>query len=157
MPFVRPPGGKGSTSLPYWLSPVVALSILSLGVAYYTLRFVLLPWMFRYELYPVAVKLSDGSAVTRYRATKIRNPDSWATKCWLIWIAIGQMDEETREWRKWQTWLDSIAWLVIQPPVIRLQQRLWIGWKEKPKVESWRSAQYIFVFGRSSGSMRSWY
>lgn len=68
MPFVRPPGGKGNTNLPYWLSPVVALSILSLGVIYYTIRFVALPWAFGYRLDAVAVELSDGSSVTRYRA-----------------------------------------------------------------------------------------
>lgn len=67
MPFVRPPGGKGSTNLPYWLTPVVALAILSLGVVYYVLRFVLVPWVFRYRLQPTAVELSDGSQVTRYK------------------------------------------------------------------------------------------
>ena len=66
MPFVRPPGGKGSTNLPYWLSPIVALAILSLGVIYYTIRFIALPWA--YTLEAVAVELSDGSAVTRYKA-----------------------------------------------------------------------------------------
>jgi len=70
MPFVRPPGGKGSTNLPYWLSPIVALAILSLGVVYYTIRFIALPWAFGYKLEAVAVELSDGSAVTRYKAKK---------------------------------------------------------------------------------------
>lgn len=70
MPFVRPPNGKSSTSLPYWLSPVVALGILSLGIVYYVLRFVLLPWIFGYDLQLVAVELSDGSQVTRYKKMK---------------------------------------------------------------------------------------
>ncbi|KAJ5082535.1 hypothetical protein N7532_011578 [Penicillium argentinense] len=67
MPFVPPANGKGSTSLPYYLSPVVALAILALGVVYYTLRFVALPWVFGYELESVAVGLSDGSQVSRYK------------------------------------------------------------------------------------------
>ncbi|KAJ1716741.1 amino acid/polyamine transporter I [Aspergillus flavus] len=71
MPFIPPPNGKGSTNLPYWLSPVVALAILSLGIVYYLLRFILFPWVFGYTLQPVAVELSDGSQVTRYRIQKI--------------------------------------------------------------------------------------
>ena len=70
MPFVPPPNGKGSTSLPYWLSPVVALGILALGVVYYLTRFVLLPWAFGYRLELAAVKLSDGSKVSRYKMRK---------------------------------------------------------------------------------------
>ena len=67
MPFVRPPNGKGSTSLPYWLSSVVALSILSLGVIYYAVRFVIAPLLFKYKHEEIKVALSDGSRVTRFR------------------------------------------------------------------------------------------
>ncbi|KPM43906.1 High-affinity methionine permease [Neonectria ditissima] len=67
MPFVRPPGGKGSTSLPYWLSSVVALGILSLGIVYYVGRFVLTPFVFGYRNEKIQVELSDGSKVTRFR------------------------------------------------------------------------------------------
>ncbi|ODM22473.1 hypothetical protein SI65_00061 [Aspergillus cristatus] len=70
MPFVPPDDGKGSTSLPYWLSPVVALSILALGVVYYLLRFVVFPWVFRYRLELTEVGLSDGSRVSRYKIKK---------------------------------------------------------------------------------------
>ncbi|KAF6836445.1 amino acid transporter [Colletotrichum plurivorum] len=70
MPFVRPPNGKGSTSLPYWLSSVVALSILSLGIIYYTLRFVLAPILFGYRHEQIQQELSDGSKVTRFRRIK---------------------------------------------------------------------------------------
>lgn len=70
MPFVPPDGGKGSTSLPYWLSPVVALSILALGVIYYALRFVVFPWVFGYRLELTEVRLSDGSRVSRYKIKK---------------------------------------------------------------------------------------
>ncbi|KAJ5091616.1 hypothetical protein NUU61_006486 [Penicillium alfredii] len=72
MPFVPPPNGKGSTSLPYWLSPVVALAILSLGAIYYVARFVLLPWIFGYRLELSAVELSDGSQVSRYKMIRTR-------------------------------------------------------------------------------------
>ena len=70
MPFVRPPGGKGNTSLPYWLSSVVALAILSLGIVYYLLRFVLAPFVFGYRHETLQKELSDGSAVTRFRRIK---------------------------------------------------------------------------------------
>ncbi|CEO58944.1 Putative Amino acid transporters [Penicillium brasilianum] len=67
MPFVPPVNGKGSTSLPYWLSPVVSLAILAMGVIYHVGRFILFPWVFGYELDLVAVGLSDGSRVSRYK------------------------------------------------------------------------------------------
>ncbi|KAH8655250.1 amino acid transporter [Xylariales sp. PMI_506] len=72
MPFIRPPNGKGSTSLPYWLSSVVPLAILGLGVVYYVGRFVLLPRLFGYKHEPVKQLLSDGSEVTRFRRVKTR-------------------------------------------------------------------------------------
>lgn len=67
MPFIPPDSGSGSTSLPYYLSPVVALSILALGVVYYLLRFVVFPWVFRYRLELTEVGLSDGSRISRYK------------------------------------------------------------------------------------------
>lgn len=65
MPFVPP--NSSTSSIPYWLSPVVALGILGLGVIYYLLRFVLSPWVFGYSLRPVTKDLTDGSRVVRYR------------------------------------------------------------------------------------------
>lgn len=70
MPFVPPSSGERSTSLPYWLSPVVALAILALGFAYYVGRFMLLPWLFRYDLELTTAGLSDGSQVSRYKMNK---------------------------------------------------------------------------------------
>ncbi|RDW56405.1 hypothetical protein BP6252_14166 [Coleophoma cylindrospora] len=67
MPFVRPPNGKGSTSLPYWLSSVVTLAILSLGIIYYAGRFVVIPRVLGYRHEKIQVELSDGSKVTRFR------------------------------------------------------------------------------------------
>jgi hypothetical protein len=71
MPFVPPANGKGSTSLPYRLSPTASLAILALGVIYYVGRFILLPWVFSYELDLVAVGLSDGSRVSRYKIREV--------------------------------------------------------------------------------------
>ncbi|PYI35218.1 amino acid transporter [Aspergillus indologenus CBS 114.80] len=70
MPFVPP--SSSSSSIPYWLSPVVALGILGLGVGYYLLRFVVLPWLFGYSLQPVTKDLTDGSQVTRFLMQKKR-------------------------------------------------------------------------------------
>lgn len=70
MPFVPPTNGTGNTGLPYYLSPVVALGILALGVIYYVTRFLLLPRVFGYKLELVTVGLSDGSQVSRYRMKK---------------------------------------------------------------------------------------
>lgn len=52
---------------------MVALAILSLGVVYYTIRSIALPWVFGYRLEAVAVDLSDGSAVTRYKAKRAQS------------------------------------------------------------------------------------
>lgn len=65
MPFVRPPGGEGNTSLPYWLSFAVPLGILSVRIVYFLLRFVLAPQVFGYHQETLQKELSDGSTVTR--------------------------------------------------------------------------------------------
>ncbi|KAJ5204483.1 uncharacterized protein N7498_005362 [Penicillium cinerascens] len=72
MPFVPPKNGKESTGLPYYLSPVVAMAILALGVIYYVIRFLLFPKIFGYDLDLMTVDLSDGSQVSRYRTRKTR-------------------------------------------------------------------------------------
>ncbi|PWY89224.1 amino acid transporter [Aspergillus heteromorphus CBS 117.55] len=72
MPFVPPE--SSTSSLPYWLVPVVALAILGLGVIYYALRFEIMPWLFNYRLRPVSVDLADGSQVTRFRIEKNTQP-----------------------------------------------------------------------------------
>ncbi|RAH43656.1 amino acid transporter [Aspergillus brunneoviolaceus CBS 621.78] len=68
MPFVPP--NSSASRIPYWLSPVVALGILGLGVVYYLLRFAVLPWLFGYSLHPVTKDLTDGSQVTRFLMLK---------------------------------------------------------------------------------------
>ena len=42
-PFLRPPGGKGDTSLPYWLYPIVGITVLILGGIYWLVWRVLWP------------------------------------------------------------------------------------------------------------------
>lgn len=69
-PFLRPPGGKGDTSLPYWLYPVVGIVVLTVSVLYWVVWRVLLPWIGRYELVADHVKLADGTAVVDWRRVK---------------------------------------------------------------------------------------
>jgi len=69
-PFLRPPGGKGDTSLPYWLYPVVGIVVLTVSVLYWVVWRVLLPWIGRYSLEPEHVKLADGTAVVDWRRVK---------------------------------------------------------------------------------------
>ncbi|KAH7055968.1 amino acid/polyamine transporter I [Macrophomina phaseolina] len=66
-PFLRPPGGKGDTSLPYWLYPVVGIVILLGGVVYWAIWFRILPWYRRYTLVPEHERLSDGTRVVVYK------------------------------------------------------------------------------------------
>ncbi|BCS28762.1 uncharacterized protein APUU_70332A [Aspergillus puulaauensis] len=66
-PFIRPPGGKGDTSLPYWLYPVVGIAVLLAGVVYWAVWQVLLPWVGRYRLQPEHVVLKDGTTVAVYQ------------------------------------------------------------------------------------------
>ncbi|KAK7535397.1 high affinity methionine permease [Phyllosticta citribraziliensis] len=66
-PFLRPPGGKGDTSLPYWLYPIVGISILVLSVVYWAVWRKLLPWLGKYRLEPVHEKLTDGTRVIVYK------------------------------------------------------------------------------------------
>ncbi|KAK7525860.1 high affinity methionine permease [Phyllosticta citriasiana] len=66
-PFLRPPGGKGDTSLPYWLYPVVGISILVASVFYWAVWRKVLPWLGKYRLEPVHEKLTDGTRVVVYK------------------------------------------------------------------------------------------
>lgn len=69
-PFLRPPGGKGDTSLPYWLYPVVGIAILMGGVVWWFFWRKFLPWVGRYDLEPDHDKLTDGTVVVVYRKVK---------------------------------------------------------------------------------------
>lgn len=65
-PFIRPPGGKGDTSLPYWLYAVIGIAVLLLGVVYWVVWRVVLPWVGGYRLVPVHGELGDGTRVVVY-------------------------------------------------------------------------------------------
>ena len=69
-PFVRPPGGKGDTSLPYWLSSVVGIAILLGGVVYWAIWQKILPAIGGYTLVPEHSVLADGTRVVVYKKDK---------------------------------------------------------------------------------------
>ncbi|KAK0543382.1 hypothetical protein OC846_006182, partial [Tilletia horrida] len=66
VPFLRPPGGKGDTSLPYWLAPVVGIAILAAGVVGWFVWMVVLPKVFRFEYEKQRNTLPDGTVYFRY-------------------------------------------------------------------------------------------
>ena len=69
-PFLRPPGGKGDTSLPYWLYPVVGIVVLILGVVYWFGWRKLLPAIGRFRWEEHKATLNDGTIVTRFKKVK---------------------------------------------------------------------------------------
>ncbi|KUJ16776.1 uncharacterized protein LY89DRAFT_733782 [Mollisia scopiformis] len=70
-PFLRPPGGVGSTPpLPYWLYSVVGIAILVAAVIYWLVWVKVLPAIGRYRLVPEHEKLADGTAVIVYQKVK---------------------------------------------------------------------------------------
>lgn len=65
VPFLRPPGGIGDTPpLPYWLYPIVGISVFALGFLYWLVWWVLLPRFGNYTLEPTKAILKDGTVVT---------------------------------------------------------------------------------------------
>lgn len=60
----------GDTSLPYWLSSVVGIVILLLGVVYWAIWRKVLPAIGKYRLVPEHEVLSDGTTVVCYRGVK---------------------------------------------------------------------------------------
>ena len=69
-PFLRPPGGVGDTSLPYWLSPVVGIAILVAGVGYWFGWQKVLPSIGRFEWRRSKTYLKDGTVVTQFKPVK---------------------------------------------------------------------------------------
>ncbi len=65
-PFLRPPGGKGDTSLPYWLYPVVGIAVLVGGVLSWFGWRVLLPYLGGFEYRERKCTLGDGTVVTEF-------------------------------------------------------------------------------------------
>lgn len=65
-PFLRPPGGKGDTSLPYWLYAAVGIVLLTAGALYWAVWYKILPLMGNYWLGPTRHMLSDNTSHIRY-------------------------------------------------------------------------------------------
>lgn len=72
-PFLRPPGGVGDTSLPYYLSSVIGIVILVAAALYWLGWRQVLPAIGRYSLRPEHEKLSDGTAVVVWQKVKKKN------------------------------------------------------------------------------------
>ena len=70
-PFLRPPGGIGDTSLPYWLYPIVGIVVLVGGVVYWFGWQKLLPWIGGFVYEKQKTELSDGTVVTQYKRVKL--------------------------------------------------------------------------------------
>lgn len=71
-PFLRPPGGIGDTSLPYWLSSVVGIVVLVCGGLYWFGWRVLLPRVGRFEYAERKATLKDGTVVTVFDGVKLK-------------------------------------------------------------------------------------
>ncbi len=69
-PFLYPPGGKGDTSLPYWLYPIIGIVVLFSGVVYWAVWRKLLPWIGSYTLEQHKEQLADGTVVTTFKKVK---------------------------------------------------------------------------------------
>jgi amino acid transporter len=70
-PMMKPPGGKGDTSLAYWLYVVVGFAVLGGAVVYWALWFKIAPKVGGYELVPEQEKLGDGTRVVVYKRVKV--------------------------------------------------------------------------------------
>ncbi|KAK0561209.1 hypothetical protein OC844_003338 [Tilletia horrida] len=77
VPFLRPPGGKGDTSLPYWLAPVIGIGVLAAGVVGWFVWMKVLPWAFHFQYEKQRHVLSDGTVYYQYvpqRGTAAEGP-----------------------------------------------------------------------------------
>jgi amino acid transporter len=70
-PFLRPPGGKGDTSLPYWLYPIVGITVLILGGSYWLVWRVLWPKLGGFQWVESKASLQDGTVVTEFEKRKV--------------------------------------------------------------------------------------
>jgi hypothetical protein len=69
-PFLRPPGGKGDTSLPYWLYPIIGIAILTGGFVYWAMWRKLLPKIGNFTWEEKKSTLQDGTVVTEFTKVK---------------------------------------------------------------------------------------
>ncbi|KAI9820101.1 MAG: hypothetical protein M1832_003808 [Thelocarpon impressellum] len=69
-PFLRPPDGKGDTSLPYWLYPIVGISVLIGGAVYWAIWWLALPRLGGFDWVESKSELKDGTVVTEFVKVK---------------------------------------------------------------------------------------
>lgn len=70
-PFLKPPGGKGDTSLPYWLYPIVGIVVLIFGAVCWFGWRVLWPKLGKFNWVESKVILKDGTVVTEWKKKKV--------------------------------------------------------------------------------------
>jgi len=71
-PFIRPDDGIGDTSLPYWLAPLVSLSIIFGAAILWLIWRIIIPVLGRFEWVTDEQILSDGAVVLAWK--KYKNP-----------------------------------------------------------------------------------
>ena len=69
-PFLYPPGGKGDTNLPYWLSSVIGIVVLAGGVGWWFGWRILRPWVGGWRWEERKERLRDGTVVVTFRKVK---------------------------------------------------------------------------------------
>ena len=69
-PFLRPPGGKGDTSQPYWAYPLVGIGVMVSGLVYYVVLVHILPRIGNYSLKHEKIVLADGTHVMKFVKSK---------------------------------------------------------------------------------------
>ena len=69
-PFLRPPGGKGDTSQPYWAYPLVGIGVMVSGLVYYVVLVHILPRIGNYSLKHEKIVLADGTHVMVFVKSK---------------------------------------------------------------------------------------
>ncbi|KAE8215132.1 hypothetical protein CF327_g1552 [Tilletia walkeri] len=73
VPFISPPGGKGDTTLPYWLAPVIGIAVLGSGIVGWFVWMVVLPRLFRFEYEKQRNVLPDGTVYFKYVPRYLRD------------------------------------------------------------------------------------
>ena len=65
-----PLGGKGDTSLPHWLYPIIGIAVLVCGGGVWAVWRVVLPRVGKFKWVQTKERLGDGTVVTRFRREK---------------------------------------------------------------------------------------
>ena len=69
-PFIRPDGGKGDTSLPYYLYAIVGIAVLVLSVFAWLVWWVIMPKVGGFEWKKRKVQIDHGTMVTQFYPEK---------------------------------------------------------------------------------------